>query len=121
MAKVLSTKHVLAVNDLAKSLRYYIDVLGFTPDFSEEGWEFLSMGSFRVMLGECPDEVPASDTNNHSYFAYVEVDAVATLCREMSERGADIIHDLQDKPWCMREFGIVTPDRHRIMFGQNMG
>jgi hypothetical protein len=25
------------------------------------------------------------------------------------------------EPWGMREFGIETPDGHRIMFGQKLG
>jgi len=27
---------------------------------------------------------------------------------------------LADKPWGMREFGVRTPDGHRIMFGQEL-
>lgn len=120
MTKVLLTRHVLAVNDLKESAGYFIEKLGFTRDFSDDGWEFLSLDTFRVMLGECPDEVPARETNNHSYFAYVEVDNVDALCRGMKERGAEIIHDLEDKPWAMREFGVITPEGHRIMFGQDI-
>ena len=120
MTIVLSTRHVLAVKDLEESSRYFIDVLGFERDFSDDGWEFLSLGSFHVMMGECPADLSARETNNHSYFAYVEVDDVSTLCQEMKERGAEIVHDLKDKPWRMREFGIVTPEGHRIMFGQNI-
>ena len=120
MTNVLSTRHVLAVKDLKESAGYFIDKLGFKRDFTDDGWEFLSLGSFRVMLGECPDEVPARETNNHSYFAYVEVDNVDSLCGDMKERGAEIIHDLEDKPWAMREFGVITPEGHRIMFGQNL-
>ena len=29
-----------------------------------------------------------------------------------------IVHEIEDKPWGMREFGIRTPDGHRIMIGQ---
>jgi hypothetical protein len=29
-------------------------------------------------------------------------------------------HPLGDKPWGMREFAIVTPDGHRIVFGEEM-
>ncbi len=120
MRKVLSTRHVLAVNDLKASARYYINVLGFTRDFAVDGWEFLSFGDFKVMLGECPDEVPASETNNHSYFAHVLVSNVDEIFEEYKANGATFIQEVADKPWGLREFGIVTPDGHRIMFGQEL-
>ena len=120
MTKVLATRHVLAVKDLSESAGYFIDKLGFTRDFTDDGWEFLSLGSFHVMMGECPDDMSAHETNNHSYFAYVQVDNVDELCHEMKERGAKIIHDLENKPWAMREFGVITPEGHRIMFGQDL-
>jgi uncharacterized glyoxalase superfamily protein PhnB len=36
----------------------------------------------------------------------------------LQQHGAEFIVDLGDKPWGMREFGVKTPDGHRIMFGQ---
>jgi hypothetical protein len=32
----------------------------------------------------------------------------------------EFIQLLADKPWGQREFGIVTPEGHRIMFGEEM-
>ena len=118
--RILRTRHVLAVNDLAKSADHYLHALGFTRDFAVDGWEFLSLGDFRVMLGECPDEVPAEETNNHSYFAHVVVDDVDALHADMRARGANIHHALADKPWGLREFGVKTPDGHRMMFAQEL-
>lgn len=120
MPKVLSQRHVLAVNDLERCTAYFLDSLGFTRDFSVEGWELLSLGDFKVMLGECPDEVPASDTNNHSYFAHVIVDAVDPLSAEMTARGAIVLQPVRDKPWGLREFAVATPEGHRIMFAQEI-
>jgi uncharacterized glyoxalase superfamily protein PhnB len=116
--KVIATRHVLAVNDLAASADYYINVLGFSRNFAVDGWEFLSLDEFRVMLGECPDEVPAAETNNHSHFAHVLVADVNSLFEEMRSRGATFTQEVADKPWGLREFAIVTPDGHRMMFGQ---
>jgi hypothetical protein len=28
---------------------------------------------------------------------------------------------LEDKPWGLREFGVMTPDGHRICFAQEIG
>src|SRR5262245_49145256 len=101
--RILQTRHVLAVNDLDRSARHYIDVLGFTRDFAIDGWEFLSLGHFKVMLGECQNEVPASQTGNHSYFAHVMVNEVDALFQAYRERGATFLFEVEDKPWGMRE------------------
>lgn len=53
--KTTRTRHVLAVKDLAIETAYYLDKLGFERDFTAPGWEFLSFGEFKVMLGECPE------------------------------------------------------------------
>jgi len=112
-------RYVLAVNDLAVSTSYYKDVLGFEDEgVDAEGWSFLRRGNWHVMLGECRDEIPALDTGNHSYFAYIETDDVEALHEEYRAAGAEILQPLSDKPWGMREFALRTVDGHRIMIGQ---
>jgi uncharacterized glyoxalase superfamily protein PhnB len=111
---------VLAVNDLASSVDYYTRVLGLVIDFEVEGWAFLSRGAFRLMLGECRDAVPARDLGDHSYFAYVTVDVIDPYYEEVRANGAEFTQHLASKPWGMREFGVRTPEGHRIMFGQEL-
>ena len=50
--KVVHTRHVLAVKDLKVAADHFVDKLGFDRDFTAPGWEFLSFGIFKVMLGE---------------------------------------------------------------------
>lgn len=116
--KVVHTRHVLAVKDLNAAAGYFIDKLGFERDFTAPGWEFLSFGEFKVMLGECPDEMTAEATGNHSWFAHALVDNVDEVYEELTDRGARILSPLASKPWGIREFSIVTPDGHRIVFGE---
>jgi uncharacterized glyoxalase superfamily protein PhnB len=120
MAHMLNSRSVLAVRDLKVSTRYYMDVLGFTRDFGDgsDGWSFLSREGFKVMLGECTDATPAGELGDHSYFAYVLVEGVDELYQELSRRKAGINSALATKPWGLREFGVKTPDGHRIMFGE---
>ncbi len=119
MARIIGSRSVLAVRNLDVSTRYYVDVLGFERDpVDAAGWSFLSRDSFRVMLGECPDERPASELGDHSYFVHLLVDDVDGYYREVIERGAMIMFSPADKPWGLREFGIRTPDGHRLVCGQ---
>jgi len=116
--KIVHTRHVLAVKDLAIEAVYYLDKLGFERDFTAPGWEFLSFGEFKVMLGECADEMTAEETGNHSWFAHALVTNVDEVYAEFIERGATILSAIADKPWGIRDFTVVTPDGHRIVFGQ---
>ena len=114
------TRYVLAVQDLSQSVRYYQDQLGFTTDWTDSGWHSLSRGSFSIILGECKDDVSAFETNNHSYFAYVEIMNIDELYAELLKKDVEIISELADRPWGQREFGIRTIDGHRIMFGEKL-
>lgn len=116
--KIIHTRHVLAVKNLEVSANYFKNALGFDLDFTAPGWEFLSFGDFKVMLGECTDAMWARETGDHSYFAHVLVENADDVYQELRSRGADIIHEIENKPWGLREFGVTTPDGHRIMFGQ---
>ncbi|HWW74845.1 MAG TPA: VOC family protein, partial [Pyrinomonadaceae bacterium] len=87
---------------------YYTRVLGMAVDFTAPGWAFLSRGLFRLMLGECADTVPAHETADHSYFAYVTVEGIDQFYDEVLGNGASLMQGLVDKPWGMRDFGVRT-------------
>jgi hypothetical protein len=120
MTAIVGARTVLAVCDLQVSTRHYMDVLGFQRDFGDgsDGWSFLSRGALKVMLGECSDERPASELGNHSYVAYLLVDGVDQLYKEIRGRGADVTSSPMSKPWGLREFTLRTPDGHRYTFGE---
>jgi catechol 2,3-dioxygenase-like lactoylglutathione lyase family enzyme len=120
MAEIVQATFVLAVCDLPASKQFYIEKLGFKEDFSVDGWAFLSRGECRLRLGHCPDAVPMSQAQDHSWFAYLHVIDARSLYDEYCQRGVSVWHALEDKPWGMREFAIVTPDGHRIVFGESL-
>ncbi len=120
MPRLVDSRCVLAVRDLSVSTRFYVDVLGFTRDFGDgsDGWSFLSRDTFRVMLGECADAMPAGELGDHSWYAYVTVEGVDELHAEVARRGAEILAAPATKPWGLREFCLRTPDGHRLVFGE---
>ena len=122
MAEMLRTYHVIAVPDLARTAQFYADVLGFTvEDVGDPGWRMLVHGNCRIMAGECPDAIPAEQTGDHSYFAYLVVEGIDQYYEDVKAAGGEIIKPLRDEPWGMREFAIQTVDGHRIMAGQQLG
>ncbi len=120
MARITDLRLVLTVRNLAESTQFYVDVLGFTLHVVDgAGWCFLSRDSLTVMLGECPDERPASELGDHSYVGYLVVEGVDELHQQMISNGAQVTEP-EDKPWDFREFGLRTPDGHRFTFGERI-
>ena len=118
---IYSTRYVLAVQDLSRSARYYESKLGFTSQWAGDGWHFLRRDKCFVMLGECRDDKSAFETNNHSYFGYLDVENINALYSEFKTNGVEILSAPKDQPWGQREFSIRTIDGHRIMFGEPIG
>lgn len=116
-----SFSFVLAVPDLERNTAYFKDAIGFSVEWPEgTGWQLLSRGSVRIMIGHCPDAVPPSATGDHSYFGYLHVDDVDALHEELVNRGALIRQPPANKTHGMREFLVATPDGHRLMIGQEL-
>ncbi|MGA1600144.1 MAG: VOC family protein [bacterium] len=112
--------YVLAVQDLEASARYYQDILGFSVhEIGDPGWRMLRKDGCRIMIGHCPETPAARELGDHSYFAYWIVDDIEAYFERVQQRGAELIKHLRSEPWGMREFGLRTPDGHRIMIGQS--
>jgi Glyoxalase/Bleomycin resistance protein/Dioxygenase superfamily len=119
-SKIAGGRYVLAVKNLGNSIAFYIDSLGFTLLWQEDGWGFVVRDTCQIMLGECPEDVEAFETGSHSYFAYLETENIESLYEELANKNLKILGPMEDKPWRMREFGIETIDGHRMMFGMEI-
>ncbi len=121
MATILQNHYVLAVHNVRESAKFYVDALGFAIVSEPRGWIFLRKDNCMIMLGECPNDMHPSELGCHNYFAYLRVDDVDEYHAQLTQKGIATLDGISDKPWGMREFGIKTPDGHRIMIGQRIG
>lgn len=121
MSRFVDSRCVLAVRDLPASTEFYTEVLGFQRDqVQAPGWSFVSKDAFKLMLGECADEVPATEVGNHAWFTRIMVDGLDEYYAEISARGANIMSEPADRSYGLREFVIGTPDGHRLMFAERL-
>ena len=122
MSEFSAARFVLAVPNLAASKDFYIRVLGFEEEaIRAPGWAFLKRDAVRLMLGECPDAVPAASLGDHSCFAHILVKDIRPFYEHVRGAGGVIVAELADKPWGLTEFVLQTVDGHRIVFGEPTG
>jgi catechol 2,3-dioxygenase-like lactoylglutathione lyase family enzyme len=117
MSPILQNHYVLAVHNIKKSADFYVKMLGFRIVREPPGWIFVARDSCMIMLGECPDDMPASDLGCHSYFAYLRVADADSYFQHLKAQGAELQSPIENKPWGMRQFTVRTPDGHRIAIG----
>lgn len=120
MSPILQNHYVLAVHDSRRSAEFYVEMLGFAIVAEPPGWVFVQKDNCMIMLGECPDDLPTGKLGCHSYFAYLRVADADSYFQHLKAKGAEILAEIADKPWQMREFAIRTPDGHRIMIGHSL-
>ena len=119
--KILRNHYVLAVPKAQVTADFFVNTLGFSPvPVGDDGWRFVRKDDCMVMLGSCPDAISPSALGDHSYFGYLVVDDVDSYYAELKQRNGQFLSEPSDKPWQMREFGIRTPDGHRLMIGQTI-
>jgi catechol 2,3-dioxygenase-like lactoylglutathione lyase family enzyme len=118
MPKISKTRFVIAVPNLRKSAAFYRDVLGFTIEtIADPGWLFYHCGSCVIMAGESPDAIDPAKLGDHCYYAYLQIDDIDRFYESVRAAGAKICKTIRNESWGMREFGLVTADGHRIMYG----
>jgi catechol 2,3-dioxygenase-like lactoylglutathione lyase family enzyme len=114
------TRFVIGVPDLEIPGAFYPGVLGFEVREFAPGWCLYVLGACVIQAGEEKDALRPSELGDHSYFAYLLVDAIDDYFAKVTAAGAKVRKQVRDEPWGVREFALETMDGHRIMFGQRL-
>ena len=103
---------ILRVADLAQSLTYYCDRLGFAVDFRDGLFAQVGRDRAHIMLCE-------GDQGSPRTWLYVGVDDADALHTELQTRGAQVRHPPTNYPWGARELQVSDPDGHVLRFGSD--
>lgn len=109
---------MIHVPDVRATAKWYQD-LGFTVAGTHEddgfmSWALLTFGSTEVMFNE---EGRTSTEHRREVDLYVYVEDVDALYRRLNGK-VEVVEELQDKIYGMREFIIRDLNRFWITFGQ---
>lgn len=101
---------ILCVADMAASVRYYVDVLGFSNADWGNG-DFTCVNRDRAGIYLCRGGQGGPGT-----WVWVGIEDVAALFDEYTARGARILHPPRNFAWAL-EMKVEDPDRHVLRFG----
>ena len=111
----------LRTTDLAESIRFYTEKLGFTVEFRYEDFYAGIRASDQFFHLKLVDETDPSiqfvDDGDH-FHLYFEIDGVAALAKQLKELDVSFVKDVQDTPWGTREFVIHDDQGHTLYFGE---
>ena len=115
------------VNDLARSLAWYRDVLGFEV---EEEWKdddgrvrgvSLKAGDVSFMIGQDDWKKGRDRRKGEGFRIFCEtkkdVDAIA---RRIETKGGRLDQGPTDQPWGMRDISLTDPDGFKITIARNL-
>ncbi len=114
----------IPVRDLAESLAYYRDRLGFAVDWADEtlGLAGLSRGEARLFMSNAPFRSIAG--NEAPLVLWVNLgsrEEVDALHEAWSAAGAVVTAPPEAKPYKLYEFLVEDPDRNRLRIFYDFG
>ena len=103
---------ILRVADMRRSLRYYIEVLGFTnAEWGGDDFTLVSRDAAGIYLSE-------GDQGHPGTWVWIGVEDVGALYREYSASGAVVREPPRNFPWAY-EMKVEDPDGHILRFGSD--
>ena len=118
---------VLGVRSVAEAVDYFERVLGFECPgglFGAEGeppvYAVMRRDGCEVHLQIRRRTVFAEERGSFEGDAYLFVEDLDALYKELQGRGASVLRPPMDEPYGLRDCTIETPDGHRLSFAQRL-
>lgn len=106
----------LATEDVARSVQFYLDQLGFTCPLQLDGFARVRLGGHYAWLpnAHLPWQGPRFTGS-----IYLEVDNVDELWKSLKTR-ARIVYPIETMEYGVREFGLLDDNGCRLSFAQHV-
>lgn len=103
---------ILNVANMARSVQYYVEVLGFTnAEWGSDEFTSVTRDNAAIYLSE-------GDQGQPGTWVWIGVGDVEALYQEYKAKGATILHPPEKFPWAC-EMKVGDPDGHVLRFGSD--
>jgi lactoylglutathione lyase len=111
---------ILYVDDVARSIRFYTESLGFTvsyrwPAEGETAFAFLKLDPLGIAVSQRRPEHEGRD-----FELCVYTDDADRAAEELRRAGADEVQPPQDEPWGERRMYVRDPDGNLVHIAQTL-
>jgi catechol 2,3-dioxygenase-like lactoylglutathione lyase family enzyme len=113
----------LRTTDLARTIRFYTQVLGLELAFQyEDFYAGLRAGAQMIhlkLVDEADPSIPYVAAGEHLHL-YLETDDAAALSAAIKAKGVSLVRELHETPWGTREFVLRDDCGHTLYFGETV-
>jgi catechol 2,3-dioxygenase-like lactoylglutathione lyase family enzyme len=121
--RLLAIAPQFLVDNLARSITYYCDKLGFQLDFKYESfYAAVSRDGIAIHL-KCAPKLAADREHrkqNEHLDAHIAVSDIRDLFNEVTTRGAQVTKPLEERPWACLDFYVEDPDGYILCFSEQL-
>lgn len=111
----------LRTTDMASSIRFYTETLGFTVEFNYQDFYAGIRAGGQVFQLKLVDEKDPSiqyvDDGGHLHL-YLETDGVAAFAEQLKSHGVPLVKDVHETPWDTREVVIHDDQGHTLYLSE---
>jgi catechol 2,3-dioxygenase-like lactoylglutathione lyase family enzyme len=111
----------LRTTDLAASVRFYTERLGFQLAFQyQDFYAGIRVGSqmFHLKRVDAPDPSIAYVEEEGHFHLYFETADVAATAQALKDNGVPFVEDVHDTAWQTREFVVHDDQGHTLYFSE---
>ena len=108
----------LTTEDVARSVKFYVEQLGFTCTLQLEGFARVRLGAANIMLGQPNAHLPWQGPR-FTGSIYLAVDNVDDLWESLKTR-ARIVYPIETMEYGVREFGLLDDNGYQLSFAQHV-
>ena len=111
----------LRTTDIASSIQFYTEKLGFTVEFNYQDFYVGIQASGQLIHLKLVDKkdpsIPYVDEGGHLH-RYLQTDDVAGFADRLKSRGVALLEDVRETDWNMREIVVRDDQGHTLYFGE---
>jgi len=122
--KGMSIKHVipqLRTTDMASTIRFYTEMLGFAVEFDYEGFYVGLRAEEQLIHFKLVDEPDPSiqyvDEGGHLHL-YLQTDDVTSFAEQLKTKGVALVEDVKNTAWNTKEIVLQDDQGHTLYIGQ---